>query len=153
MRVPCLAAWPGKVPAGRVEPGLMSSMDLMPTMAELTGQDLPDDRTYDGVPQVELLTGTGESNRETLFYYRNRELYAVRSGPWKAHYITQGAYGPDARKKQQHDRPRLYHLEVDPSERFDVGESHPEILSRIDQLVEKHKANLDMPPSQLDRKS
>ncbi|QDU63138.1 Arylsulfatase [Planctomycetes bacterium Pan216] len=153
MRVPALAWWPGTVKAGSVNHELASTLDLLPTVAELTGAKLPQDRSYDGFSMVPMLEGTGPSKRDHMFFYRRNELYAVRLGDHKAHYITQGAYGKTARKLERHDPPQLYHLGHDPSEQHDISAKNPEILSRIDQLVKDHQASLDPPPSQLDRKA
>lgn len=97
-----------------------------------------------------LLFGGGEkskSPRDHMFYYRGEQLYAVRKGPWKAHFITRSAYGPD--KPVAHETPELYHLDHDPSERFNVAKQNPEILIEIAELVKAHKAKLKPSKSQL----
>ena len=152
VRVPALAYWPGTVPPARTEPGLMSTMDILPTLAELAGSNVPSDRTLDGKSQVPLLTGGGPSRREVVHYYRRRELFAVRRGPWKAHFITQGGYGREAQRRTELPSPELYHLEVDPSEKYNVADQHPEIVGDLTLLAEEHLASFEMPPSQLDRK-
>ena len=97
-----------------------------------------------------MLTRGEESPRSNMFYYRGTELYAVRNGAYKAHFITQTAYLGEAAVK--HDPPILNNLEVDPSERFDVAKDHPEELAKIDELVKQHRANLKTPPSQLEKR-
>lgn len=152
MRVPTLAWGPGTIAAGRVEQGLMTTMDVLPTFADLAGVELPADLVLDGYEQTPLLTGTGPSNRDEVFYYRGLELYAVRKGPWKAHYITQGSYGVEPRKMVKHETPLLFHLDQDPSEKYDIAAKHPEVLEDIAKAVEKHAAGMTRAPSQLDRK-
>jgi hypothetical protein len=78
-----------------------------------------------------------------MLYYRGSELYAVRKGPFKAHFITQGEYG-DGPPRTVHDPPRLYHLGEDPGERFDVAAEHPEVIEQILDLVEEHRRNLEI---------
>ena len=95
-----------------------------------------------------VLFGTGASPRETVYFYRGSSLFAVRHGAFKAHFITQPAYGPDAPKK--HDTPLLYHLAIDPSEQFDLAAKHADVLSRIAAIVERHRAGLTIAPSQFD---
>ena len=151
VRVPAVAYWPGTVPAGRTEPGLMSTLDVLPTLAELAGVEPPGDRTYDGESQVALLKGEGPSSREVVHYYRRRELFAVRKGPWKAHFITQGSYGKGAAPRTKLDTPELYHVEVDPSEKYDVAKAHPDVVAELTRLADEHVASFEMPPSQLDR--
>jgi arylsulfatase A len=150
MREPGIAWWPGKIEPGQVSLELATTMDLFPTCVRLAGGELPDDRILDGVDLSPVLFGTGPNPRETVYYYRGTRLMAVRYGPWKAHFITQGAYGPAARQVEEHDPPVLFNLDVDPSERFNVNEEHPEVLARIAEIVAEHRANLDPPESQLE---
>jgi arylsulfatase A-like enzyme len=83
-----------------------------------------------------------------MFYYRGPDLYAVRLGPWKAHLITQPAYGPGERI--EHDPPVLYNLETDPSETTDVAKDHPEVVVEIAKLVAEHRKTVEPVPSQLE---
>ncbi len=75
---------------------------------------------------------------------------AVRHKEWKAHYSTQGAYGPEARKREKHDVPLLYNLHHDPSERFNLNEKYPKVLAEIAKIVEAHRKELKTPASQLE---
>lgn len=148
MRVPCLAWWPGRIQAGAVNQALACSMDFLPTFLKLAGVEVPHDRILDGHDLAPLLFGTGPSARETFFYYRDTQLFAVRKGPFKAHYLTRPAYGRDPVTK--HDPPLLYHLARDPSEQFDVAKEHPEVLEDLAREVERHRAGLVPGESQLD---
>ncbi len=147
MRVPAIAWWPGKIPAGVVQREVATTMDLFVTCAKLAGGQAPTDRPIDGIDIAPLLFGKGEVKREPFFYYRGATLYAVRMGPWKAHFITRSAYGPD--KPSPHDPAALYHLGHDPSERFDIADENPEVLIRIAAAVEKHRSAMRPAPSQL----
>jgi arylsulfatase A-like enzyme len=82
-------------------------------------------------------------------YYRGGALYAYRKGPWKMHFITEGAYGL-APAKQEHDVPQLFHLQRDPAERFDVAADHPEVVADIQAAVAVHRAGLTIAPSLFD---
>ena len=150
MRVPCLAWWPGTVPAGGVTQELASTMDLFTTALKLAGAKVPDDRVLDGLDLTPLLTGKGKSPRDTMFYYRGTKLYAVRRGPFKAHFITRSAYGQD--KPVEHDPPLLYHLGRDPSEQFDVAKAHPEVIADLRRAVADHRAALKPGEPQLDQR-
>ena len=149
MREPTIAWWPGIIPAGEVSQGIGTTMDLYTTALTLAGAEVPTDRIVDGVDLMPLLKGEVEKVRDLVFYYRNRELYAVRKGPWKAHFITQTAYVPDT-EHTEHDPPLLFHLENDPSEKYNKAEEHPEVIADIMEEVRKHKENLDAPESQLE---
>ncbi|QDT33727.1 sulfatase family protein [Thalassoglobus polymorphus] len=150
MREPGIAWWPGKIPAGQVSLELASTMDLYTTCITLAGGKIPDDRIVDGLDISPVLFGEGKSPRETIYYYRGTELMAVRHREWKAHYYTQGAYGADARKRENHDVPLLYNLHHDPSERFNLNKKHPEVLAKIEKLVKTHREQLKAPASQLE---
>jgi arylsulfatase A len=139
MRVPMIAWWPGTVPAGRSSRVVATTMDLLPTAAALAGSPLPD-RVVDGRDLGPVLRGEAESHLDFFVYYRGAALYAARLGPWKAHFITQGAY-PDP-EPERHDPPLLYHLEHDPGERYDVADENPDVLAAIRDRVAAHEASV-----------
>jgi arylsulfatase A-like enzyme len=122
--------------------------DLLATICGFCEVPLPADRTLDSLDLRPVLLGTGESPRKSLLYYRGRQLMAARVGPWKAHFKTQDGYGQA--KPDLHDPPLLFHLEHDPSERFDVAKGNAEALAEIKKVVAEHEAGLQAPPSQLD---
>ncbi|HHP7240633.1 MAG TPA: sulfatase [Cyclobacteriaceae bacterium] len=134
MRVPMIAWWPGSIPVGTINMELCTTLDLLPTVATLAEAEIPTD--IDGVNLLALLKGASEAPRKFFAFYRNDEVYAVRYGPWKAHYVTQTEY--PAGPQQFHSPPLLYQLEIDPSERFNVAKDHPEVITAIDQWLEKH---------------
>ena len=101
----------------------------------------------DGKDLSPVLFETGKSNMELMFYYRDTKLTAVRKGHWKAHFVTQSGYRKD---RKEHDPPALYHLEHDPSEKFDVAEKHPDVIADIRAEVERHRASLKPVPLQLE---
>ncbi len=148
MREPMIAWWPGTIPAGRVSTELGCTTDFLATICTLTSAQVPKDRTLDSLDLSPLLLGTGDSPRESILYYRGRQLMAARLGPWKAHFKTQDGYGQP--KWEEHDPPLLYNLEHDPSEKYDVAKAHPEVISDIRRLVAEHEAGLEVPPSQLE---
>lgn len=147
MREPGLFWWPGHIQPGVVyEMG--STLDLLPTCAALAGAELPP-CTLDGVDLSPVLLGRGPSPRKTMFFYRDTRLYAVRHGPYKAHFYTRSAYGGDP--EQKHDPPLLFHLEHDPGERFDIARDHPEVIAQIRRIVAEHQASLVPVPNQLEK--
>lgn len=147
LRVPAIAWWPGTIAPG-VTTALASTLDLLPTAAQLAGATLPDTLVLDGLDLMPLLTGTQDAVRDTVFYYRGAQLWAVRQGPWKAHFTTQSAYVGDT--PVTHDPPLLFHLEHDPAERLNVAAQHPEVAMRLQQLAAEHRAATPPTPSWLD---
>ena len=148
MREPGIAWWPDRVPAGVVSHELACTMDLFTTALKLAGAEIPKDRIIDGLDISPVLFGTGPSPRQVFFYYRGTHLYAARKGSFKAHFITQSAYGPGAPVKQ--NPPILYHLGHDPSERFNVAAAHPDVLADIAKEVERHRGTVTPVKNQLE---
>jgi len=148
MREPGIGWWPGKIPAGQVSTELASTLDLYSTCLLLGGAELPDDRVVDGVDLRPALLGTGPSPRNSMIYYRGEQVFAARMGPWKAHFITQGAYGPPAR--EEHKVPELYHLLHDPAEKYNIAEEHPEVIEEIRNMVAAHRRTVKPVVNQLE---
>ncbi len=150
MREPTIFWWPGRIHPGVVT-DMGSTMDLFPTACQLAGADFPADRIMDGVDLSQTLFNGKPSLRNTIFYYRRAELYAVRMGVYKAHFITETSYKKDD-NLVHHDLPLLFDLGEDPSEKYNIAEDHPDVIADILLEVERHQAELVIPESQLDRK-
>ncbi|MBN1509558.1 MAG: sulfatase [Sedimentisphaerales bacterium] len=123
-RVPCIAWWPGRIPAGTESGEVVTAMDFLPTFANLAGTKAPDDRTIDGKDILGVLTGREKSPHEAFFYYQANRLNAVRSGPWKLHV------GVDGRPTCE-----LYNLENDIGEKQNVADQHPDVVARLQKLI------------------
>jgi arylsulfatase A-like enzyme len=152
MRVPAIFWWPGTVqPAVQMQLG--ATMDLLPTFCALAGATPSPDRVLDGYDLSPLLLGqTAKGPRNEIFYWRSEELYAVRVGPWKAHFITEGCYGIGP-KRENHPIPELYNLENDPSERYDVARLHPDITARLTKVAETHHQSIEPVEDQLAKRT
>jgi arylsulfatase A len=136
MREPTIFSWPGTIKPGVI--GQMgSTLDILPTCVKLAGGKLPTGLVLDGVDLSPALLGTGDSPRDTMFYYRGTTIFAVRYREYKAQFITQSGYGDDL--PMVHDPPVLCHLGHDPAERFTVAAEHPDILLRILRILERHE--------------
>ncbi len=146
-RVPAIFRWPGRIPAGEMVSGMGSTLDLMATMASLTGAELPEDRKLDSHDLAPALLGRGQSPRKRMAYWTRAELHAFRDGPWKLHVKQREEvnYG----RAVELEKPQLYHLEKDISERYDVADRHPDIVDRILRLMEEHRSDIDPVPDQL----
>jgi arylsulfatase A-like enzyme len=151
MREPCVMWWPGTIPAGVTNMDLACTMDLFVTAAKLAGGKVPDDRPIDGVDITATITGKGPSPREVMYFYRDQSLYAVRKGPWKAHFFTRPGYGQP--KAEPHDPPLLYHLGHDPGEQYDVAAKHPEVIAELRKLADEHRAAMKPGKPQLEERT
>ncbi len=133
VRVPCIARWPGRIPAGTVCPEMAANFDIYPTLAKLAGATVPEDRIIDGRDIWPLLSGQpgAKSPHEALFYYRGNALQAVRSGRWKLILEHQ----PQGSKETT--PLALYDLETDIGETRDLSAGYPKLVQRLQQMAEK----------------
>ena len=128
-RVPCLARWPGHVPADSVQNGIFSGLDWLPTFVAAAGNPnvteellkgkTIGDRTYknhlDGYNQMAALTGKGPSARHEIFYLGESTVGAVRIDDYKFRFIDQPAGWIG--EKTHPDVPYITNLRIDPFER------------------------------------
>jgi arylsulfatase len=134
-RVPCIVRWPGKVPAGKVENGLMSGLDWFPTLVAAAGDpDIVEQlkagkrmagQSYrahlDGYNQLDFIMGKGQSKRNEVYYFAEGTMGALRIGDYKYRFIDQpgGWLGGTVKV----DWPLLCNLRLDPFERTGMGQS------------------------------
>ena len=122
MRESTVIRWPGRIPAGKSNNELMTTMDLLPTFAKLAGATVPADRVIDGRDIWPTLKGDASTPHEAFFYHRGNSLNAVRSGKWKLH--------------TKNGKPnQLYDLENDIGEKENVIQSHPDVVKRLNQYL------------------
>jgi arylsulfatase A len=142
VRVPFIARWPGHIPEGTVRPGISSLMDLYVTLIRLAGGQPPADRPIDGDDITAFLEGKGPSPHTEYFYYKGREIYAVRSGDWKLNFFKINSGLLPVKRPKKCDPPELYNLAEDPSERFNVTDKHPDIVTRLTRLTERFREDV-----------
>jgi arylsulfatase A-like enzyme len=146
IRVPAIFWWPGTIRSSVIL-DMGSTLDLLPTFASLAAVSVPKDRDLDGYDLSPVLRGAGPSPRKTMFFYRGTTLFALRHGPFKAHFFTRAEYGADTVKA--HEPPLLYNVDVDPGEKFEVGAKHPDVVAEIQRLAAEHRAAVKPAPSRL----
>ena len=147
MRVPAIFWGPGIIHPKMVM-DMGTTMDLFPTFTALAGHSIPEDRVMDGVDLSPVLLKGEAGDREVVWYYRGRTLFAARVGAYKAHFITQSAYQGD-NQRVVHETPLLYNIEEDPGERFDISGKFPEVVQQIMEWREGHQASMVMGPDLL----
>ena len=158
MRVPGIAWWPGRIPAGTVCAELMTLMDILPTFAGLAGGRLPP-HPIDGRNIWPLLAGQAGARtpHEGFYYYQGDQLQAVRSGPWKL-YLPLPARRSVAAKAAPGKAPaakspapkaelgpqpaRLYNVVQDAQESRDVITQHPDVVAALTRLADAARAEL-----------
>ncbi len=140
VRVPFIARQPGRVAPRRASTQAGSMLDLLPTFAAMAGA-APPQTALDGEDLSRELCSAAPLRERTLFYWNAEQLCAVRQGPWKLHRISNTAEWRSATSK--HDPPLLFHLENDPSEKYDVAAEHPEVARRLLELMAAHEAKIE----------
>jgi arylsulfatase len=140
-RVPTMVRWPGKVVAGSVNSDILGGLDLMATFASLAGAELPKvDRegqpiVFDSYDMTPVWTGSGESQRNSWFYFTENELSpgALRVGNFKYVFNLRGDDGAQTGglavdtnlgwkgpESYVATAPQVFDLLADPQERYDI---------------------------------
>ncbi len=146
-REACIMRWPGRIPPGTICKEMATAMDVLPTLARLTGATLPG-RRIDGKDIWPLMSAQpgAKTGHEAFFYYNGWNLEAVRSGKWKLHlphtYRTlAGRKGGTGGKPVRYDQEKitlsLFDLESDIAESRDIADQHPEVVERLSALAKK----------------
>jgi len=145
-REPCIMKWTGTIPGESVcsEPAM--TIDVLPTLAEITGTQLSGNK-IDGKSILELMKAKpgAKSPHEALYYFWNNHLQAVRSGKWKLHFPhgynslngrQGGAKGKPVNYEVLFTDTALYNLENDIGETKDLSHGKPEIVKQLIEYAE-----------------
>ncbi|MEM7599918.1 MAG: sulfatase-like hydrolase/transferase [Verrucomicrobiota bacterium] len=146
-RVPFILHWPTQIKAPKVIDVPVHAMDLFPTLSEIMGAAMPEDRVYDGLSLLPLMTGTeiARSSNEPFYYYNCENLQAVRKGDWKLHLPRSVEQLPFWEKNKAYTKleaPLLFHLGEDVGEKDDVSEKHPEIVTEMLEIADAARSEL-----------
>jgi arylsulfatase len=151
-KVPCIIKWPGTIPDGVICNKMASTIDILPTLAEITSTKLPDHK-IDGISILPLLQGNPDANPrgQFLYYYRRNSLEAVRIGDWKLIFphpyrsyedVLPGNDGWPGPYNDGISGLELYDLRRDPGERYNVIEQYPDITETMQKFAEDARNDL-----------
>lgn len=147
LRVPFIMRWPGKIPEGLVTNEIVHEMDLFPTLANIIGGAVPDDREIDGVDQTDFFFGKQKkSNRDGLIVYVGNDLFGVKWRNWKMMF-KEVERGTD--EKKTWDFPRFFNLYNDPKEEYPLTKAtagHFWVRWPMAELLKAHVASLKKEP-------
>lgn len=149
-RVPFIARWPGRIPAGSVSHEVVCHVDFMATVADILGQELPDNAGEDSVSILPVLLGEqlAAPLREATVHHGVSGKFAIRQGDWvlidAPSGDENGAHGePEWLKRQRgytaHEQPgELFNLAEDLQEAHNRYADEPEIVARLESLLIKY---------------
>ena len=148
LRAPFLMRWPNKVPEGKVSNEIVHVVDLLPTLANVAGFKVPDDRIIDGVDQFAFFFDKQEkSNREGFIVYNNDDVYGYKWRNWKMHLIELENMNSEPMSLNV---PRVYNLITDPKEEYNLSAEATWLLPVLfKKIVEFQKSLAEEPPIQL----
>ena len=133
-REPFIVRWPKHVPAGATSDALVCQMDLLASLAALTGQKLPNQAGPDSVNVLPALLGQSKKGRDVLVE-QGRNI-ALRKGDWKYIEPVGRAMG---------DSPQLYNLSDDLAEKRDLSRQQPERVKELAQTLKAIRKSGRMP--------
>jgi arylsulfatase A-like enzyme len=149
-RVPFLVRWPGKTPPGTVSGELVELSDLLATAADLVGGGLPAGAGPDSVSILPALLAEKPEKpvRGFSVHHSLTGVFAVRQGPWKLvpdHRGSGGFSQPKALDPAKEGGPKgqLYHLGEDPAETRNRYDEEPEVVTRLETLLEEIRNRVD----------
>lgn len=155
-RVPTIARWKGKIPAGTSRDRVSGFEDWLPTLLEVAGAKDSIPKEIDGLSLLPTLRG--ESQSERPFLYREFPDYSgqqcVRVGDWKAvrQNLKPKGKATDADLAKVVLKTELYNLKDDLAESKDVAAEHPDVVAKLEKLMrEQHVPSAEFPFAVLDR--
>jgi len=143
-RVPLIARWPGSISGGRKTEALACLTDIYATLEDIVGLPKQPCGGEDGYSLLPVLTGSGDTARDSLISHSVDGSFAIRQGPWKL-CLCRGSGGWSAPKeklaaKQGLPPLQLFHLGDDPAETTNIAADHPTEVNRLLRLLDKQVA-------------
>jgi arylsulfatase A len=149
-REPCIISWPRKIPKGLISNKTFSAIDFLPTIAAITGTQLPD-KKIDGKSALSLWENkpSAQNTHEALYFYAEYDLQAVRWKNWKLHfphnYDSIKVPGEDGKQGISIERTielSLFDLKNDPEEKINLADKHPDIVKKMTDMAKKFDEEL-----------
>jgi arylsulfatase A-like enzyme len=128
IRVPMIARWPGRLPAGAVNHEFLTALEIFPTFIHATGAKAPEGVVLDGFDLLPVITGQEKSKRTEMFWEKQFDK-AARVGNFK--WIESSKVSG------------LFDLSKDIGETHDLSTEQPETLARVKARFENWKRDMD----------
>jgi arylsulfatase len=145
VRVPAIMQWKGKIPENVVSHALLTTMDFLPTFADISGAVISKEITLDGKSFKDVLLKNKESQHDRFYYYSYTHLQAVRDKEWKL--VLPRKAKPKymkwaARKVEAVDEILLFNLKNDKEEQYNLADQNPEKVKELMLLIEEGRKEL-----------
>lgn len=150
MREPLIVYWPGHVPAGTTSDFISGFEDWLPTLLDVAGAKNLAPATDDGISLLPTLLGQPQAPRPFLYreFHGAGGQQSVRVGDWKL--LHRHLLGTP--KKPATPTTELYNLATDPSEKENIAAAHPDIVARLQKIMDaEHTPSSEFPFPLLDR--
>jgi len=136
-RVPMVARWPAKIPAGKVSSALMCQIDFCASIASILGLTLHPEECQDSREHVSALFGEDERGR--WFLVEQSKTLSLRHGEWKYIQPTDGPSKLAATNTESgfSKSPQLYNLNEDPKERNDLAKKYPKKIEEYEVIMKR----------------
>lgn len=145
IRVPAIMQWKGKIQENLVSDELLTTMDFLPTFADLSGAETSKEITLDGKSFKDVILGNAKSKHDRFYYYSYTHLQAVRDNEWKL--VLPRKAKPKymkwaARKVDAVDEVQLFNLKNDIGEKHNLAEQYPDKVLELMALIEEGRLEL-----------
>ena len=147
-RVPFIARWPGHIPPGTRSAAMAMNIDILPTVAALAGASLPEARVIDGRDIWPLLQGAERSPHESLVFFVDDKIAALRTARWR--YVVSTFYRTYLMPIEQYPYccEFLFDMESDPSERYSRVRDQPGVVAQMRAELARATAEITAPAPQ-----
>ena len=143
-RVPFIARWPGHIQPGGIADAMVMNIDLLPSIAAITGAPLPRSVELDGRNFLPVLLGdTDDSPHDVLFFFNNERIVALRTQSWKM--VVQASYRDIQRRLPDHDVLLLFDMRTDPQERYSMAAHRPDKWEELQTYLRHGRQELEIP--------
>lgn len=141
VRVISMLRWPGVIKPGQTLNGIQAHQDMFTSFAAAAGVDNVADKMkkekkqyIDGLNNVAYWRGASDhSARDSIFYYYESKLMAVRMGPWKLHFSTKEDYYANVIPRTV---PLVFNIRMDPFESYDNKDSYGHLMQKVSWLIQ-----------------
>jgi len=145
MRVPLIARWPGRIPAGTASEAIGMNIDILPTLLGLARAPLPEGRTIDGRDLTAVFTRDAASPHTHLYLFDGPSIAGVRTPEWKL--VTRswyrGYHAHIGHERYYYHPGLLFPVREHPEELYSVAREHPDVAERLGALVDTGRDELE----------